>query len=93
MQVRARRLRTNGDGDISGFIRETRRACARLCPHFAVFEPFRGEPGIGWEAPRSHVHFISIDRNDSRLVCAGSFLAFDATASLLAPQVCFQKPP
>lgn len=59
MQVRARRLRTNGDGDISGLIRGTRRACARLCPHFAGFEPFRGEPGVGWEAPRSRVPRIS----------------------------------
>lgn len=59
MQVRARRLRADGDGDISGFIRGARRACARCCAHFAAFQPFRGEPGLGWEAPRSHVPRIS----------------------------------
>lgn len=60
------------------------------------FEPFRGEPGIGWEAPRSHVpriSFKSIGMTLGWFVRAGPFPAFDATASVLAPKVCFQKPP
>lgn len=82
MQVRARRLRTDGDSDISGFIRETRRACARLCPHFAVFEPFQGEPSIGWEAPRSLVPRISFNSIGMTL----GWFVLDPSLHLMLPQ-------